>query len=156
MKQIKLVNRQLFALVDDEDYAMLSCFSWYLVESPKGCYAYTKIDDRTVYMHQLVLPSDDEKLTPDHRNGNGLDNQKSNLRLATKSQQCMNRCKQSNGITSRYKGVRYSKSGWEANIRVNNKQTYLGRFISERDAAFAYNKAATKHFGEFARLNEVE
>ncbi len=157
MKQIKLVNHNIFCLVDDEDYAMLNCFDWYLIERVDGCYAYTKINRQTVYMHQLVLPSNDANLTPDHINRNGLDQRKENLRLATPSQQCANRKKQSNGLSSKYKGVCWDKENkkWIVHIKVNGKQIHLGRFRNENRAAKTYNEAATKHFGEFASLNII-
>ena len=158
MKQIQLVNHKIFCLVDDEDYEILNRFSWYLIERTDGCYAYTKIDGNTVYMHQFVLPSNDPKLTPDHKNGNGLDNQKINLRLATPSQQGANRGKQSNGKSSQYKGVCWDKENrkWIVHIKVDKKMIHLGRFKSEKRAAVIYNEAAVKHFGEFAKLNTIE
>ena len=92
----------------------------------------------------------------DHINGNGLDNQRANLREATSSQNQANRSKYArNTATSQFKGVRRERSAWEASIRVQGRFLYLGRFASERQAAKAYNQAAEFHFGEFASLNDL-
>ena len=108
-------------------------------------------------MHQMVCPSDSILLTPDHINGNGLDNQKNNLRLATASQQAANQKKRNfkNSSLSKYKGVCYRKDTnfWIAGIKINDKRINLGQFETEKSAAIAYNKTAIKYFGEFAKLN---
>jgi hypothetical protein len=158
MKKIKLVNQMLFALVDDEDYEMLSRYDWYKVRPRTVTYAYTKINNRTVYMHQLILPIPSKDLTVDHIDNDGLNNVKSNLRLATRTQQSQNRRKQINGITSKYKGVRFHNRdhAWEANIVYNGKHIYLGSFDTEIAAAKAFNRAAKRYHGEFASLNVIE
>src|SRR6185437_14319376 len=78
-----------------------------------------------------------------------------NGRWATKAQQQRNRGSHSKS-TSRFKGVRFSKGKWEANITIDRVQKYLGRFESELDAALAYNAAAEKTWGQFAGLNKIE
>jgi hypothetical protein len=158
MKQIKLITQSwrkpiLFALVDDEDFEWLNRFSWSYCKGGSTFYAHTHIDRKMVYMHQLILPSPGfDLLTVDHKDLNGLNNQRENLRLATRSEQRANQRK-SWGSTSRYKGVRKYKTGkWEAYI----KGKHLGTFYTEEAAAAAYNEAATKQFGEFANLNVIE
>jgi AP2 domain-containing protein len=91
----------------------------------------------------------------DHADGNGLNNQRWNLRVATKRQQQANRGKQRNGRTSQYKGVFWDKSRerWSATIHYDHKTRYLGRYRDEEDAAHAYDLAALESFGSFARLN---
>lgn len=159
MKEIKLANNRGIALVDDEDYEILSKYSWCL--NPKeGAYAQTNIrvdgKRKTMFMHRFLL-----KLTngyiADHIDGNGLNNQKANLRIVTPSQSCMNRSKFKNS-SSKYKGVSWRKdqNKWAAYIRLNKKQIHLGYFESEINGAEAYNKAAKKLFGEFANLNIIE
>lgn len=93
----------------------------------------------------------------DHINGDTLDNRRSNLRICTKSGNMRNRSVSINNIVG-YKGVGFIKklSKWNARIRVDNKLIYLGLFCSKEDAALAYNEAALKYWGEFARLNEIK
>ena len=91
----------------------------------------------------------------DHINGNRLDNRRENLRVCTHSQNHMN--KSSCRGRSKYKGAYWwpQKGKWKSSIKVNGKDKYLGLFLTEEDAAKAYNQAALKHYGEFARLNNV-
>ena len=159
MKQIKLSNTCLFALVDDDKYEFLNRFNWFLQIGSNTWYVRTTIGKQAIYMHQLVLPSPLKELTPDHINGNTLDNQLNNLRLATKTQQRANRKKAISITTaSKYKGISWNNKNkkFYARIRQNGHQINLGYFKNEIDAAKAYNKAAEKEFGEFARLNIIE
>jgi hypothetical protein len=163
MKQIKLIPRSywkpiLFALVDDEDYEFLSKFNWRYQKSATTIHAYATIDSVVVSMHSLILPSPSIDLTPDHINNNGLDNQRHNLRLATRSQQAQNSRKRQGCTVSTYKGVyfREERSKWGAKITIKGKRVYLGLFETEKLAAQAYNRAAMEFYGEFAKLNEFE
>jgi hypothetical protein len=106
----------------------------------------------TVLLHSLLLP--DAKMV-DHKNQNGLDNQRVNLRPATGTQNQGNRRKNKNGVTSAYRGVSWQKDRekFYAQITFNGKVHNLGRFTNQQHAAIAYDKAAVQHFGEFARLN---
>lgn len=163
MKTIKLTQRAalskiLYTLVDDEDYNYLIKFSWYSVFRPNTIHVATQQIElnKTIYIHQILLPAHDLKLTPDHKDGNGLNNQKDNLRLATKSQQAANTQKRNILGSSNYKGVCFSKqeNKWKAYIDSYGRK-HLGTFNLEIDAAKAYNKAAQKFFGEFAVLNNI-
>jgi hypothetical protein len=93
----------------------------------------------------------------DHQDGNGLNNQKYNLRICTTAQNGANQRTQSRKKSSRFKGVNWDKDRqkWYAHIKVNQVLKNLGRFSSEIEAAKAYNKAAIIAFGKFAKLNEV-
>jgi hypothetical protein len=91
----------------------------------------------------------------DHRDGNRLNNQRSNLRACTHSQNGCNRAKL-RATASQYKGVRLLEGKWAAEIRLDGKRAYLGRFLTEEDAAIEYNRAALKIHGEFARLNVIQ
>ncbi len=99
---------------------------------------------------------DSPKSKVDHKNGNKLDNRKENLRLSTHSQNGCNRGKQVNN-SSGLKGVTWNKErlAWHAQIGVRGKRIHLGYFSNPGLAAMAYNHAAIKHHGEFAKLNEV-
>jgi hypothetical protein len=153
MKQIKLVGHMIYVQVDDEDYELLNRYDWWICRTKYTAYAQTKIDDKIILMHRLILPLTGG-LTVDHKDGNGLNNQKENLRPATVSQQKQNSRKQAD-TSSVYKGVHWNSADrvWVAAIYIKGKQKYLGRFQSEIAAAKAYNRAAKEHFGEFAKLN---
>ena len=154
MKQIKLTKGK-YALVDDSDFKELSKYKWYF----DGRYAMTSVKEfnewKMVHMHRFLLSAPKDMET-DHINCNMLDNRKENLRVCTGSQNQMNREVNRNN-TSGYKGVSFNKRRrvWYAYIKLNYKLTYLGQFTDKKKAAFAYNYAALKFVGEFAKLNEV-
>jgi len=104
-------------------------------------------------MHRLIL-NPPAGITIDHINGNGLDNRRENLRLAGRGQNQCNRGKQSNN-TSGFKGVTWHKNlnKWEAGISISGKRYHVGFYKTPEAAARAYDDAAKKYHGEFARLN---
>jgi hypothetical protein len=144
-------------LVDDEDYDFLMQWKWHAWTSPRGTYYAVRTErtgkQRTIRMHRLLLSAPDG-VEVDHKTGGGLNNQKNNIRIATKAQNGANRSRFKNN-TSGFKGV-YRRSGpnkWQARIRVDNKLRHLGTFSSVEAAARVYDAAAIKYFGEFANLN---
>lgn len=149
MKEINL-KKGFVALVDDMDYPYLSCFSWYLLKGPKTFYAH---NPDIGSMHQLIIPID-MPLMIDHIDRNGLNNQRSNLRICTRQQNAWNQEKKRPG-TSKYKGVYFDsvRSKWMCRMRINGITKNLGRFENEEDAAKTYDKHALLHFGEFSCLN---
>lgn len=91
----------------------------------------------------------------DHIDNDGSNSRIENLRQADKRQNALNRDKQSNN-KSGYKGVSQQKNGkWGARAMINNKYKSLGVYKTKEEAALAYNEAAIKHFGEFARINKL-
>lgn len=146
MKTIPLTQGKV-AMVDDEDYPVVSRFAW---QYAGNGYAITGSLGPKIYLHRLVYGRKNGKTEIDHINGDRLDNRKQNLRLATRAENSYNLPKRA-AVSSRYKGVSWCKSRkkWKATIQ----RTALGRFITEEDAARAYDRAAVEKFGEFARLN---
>lgn len=159
-KQIPL-SRGQFALVDDEDYAWLNQYKWTWQPPTKNRqtgYAYRREypSNKSILMHRLILDAP-KGMQVDHINGDGLDNQRQNLRLATNRQNHFNLPKRQDGETSNYKGVYLAPSGygWVAQIRADEQHIHLGTFPTQREAAIAYNAAALQYHGEFARLNDI-
>jgi hypothetical protein len=159
MREILLTQGQV-AYVDDEDYEGLSRWQWYAMETNGIWYAMRteKLPvKRTICMHTSVMKTPDG-LEVDHEDGNGLNNQRYNLRVATHTQNLWNTgVRRSN--TSGYKGVSWHQhtGKWRSEIRIGGGQRlYLGVFEDITDAARAYNEAALLHHGEFARLNRIE
>jgi len=156
MKEIEL-TRGYKAIVDDEDYEYLNQYKWHARVATKKVYAVRrmpKIRTLKMIMHREIIQAPDG-LFVDHINGNGLDNRKSNLRLCTRSQNNANSEKIA-GTSSKYKGVSWINhhGKWFASIRVHGKAYNLGGYSNEMLAALAYNEAALKYFGEFAKIND--
>lgn len=160
-RRIKL-TRGLYAKVDPEDYPRLAKYKWYATsDKNRGgkVYAersvwYRNKKKRNILMHREILfySRVKNKLLVDHINGDGLDNRKVNLRTATAQQNSWN----SRGYgKSKYKGIwQVRETGkWCARIKVNGKVRNLGRFGDEVEAAKAYDRAARKEHGGFAKLN---
>lgn len=155
MKQVPLKDSNLFALVDDADYETVSRYKWGLMVAPNTYYARTWVDGTTVLMHRLLMCAKAGERV-DHKDSNGLNNQRSNMRRATSTQNGGNSRK--HAVTrSKYKGVTYDKRNkyrkWIAAIKVNYTRYHIGNYITEEEAAAAYDTAARKAFGEFALTN---
>jgi hypothetical protein len=144
--------------VDDRDYDFLRYWTWTAVTTRYNTYAQTQCRTCQIglLMHKVITGF---SLT-DHRDNDGLNNQRENLRQATPKQNSMNKNKPTRWGRftrgwSRHKGVHPRNGKWRAMIRVDGKLVSLGTFKSEFAAAQAYNDAAGRAFGEFARFNEV-
>jgi AP2 domain len=156
MMTIPLTNGS-YALIDDQDEALMSAHSWYREKHGKTFYAMTNLghgrkNRKTIRMHRLILPGIPRI---DHWNGNGLDNRRENLRPCSSTQNHQNIRDLYANNKSGFKGVHFdrARSRWVAQIRVNGKQRFLGRFPSAEQAAAAYDSAAKKFFVEFAAPN---
>jgi len=162
MKEIQLTKGKV-ALVDDEDFEWLNQFSWQAQKDKETWYVVRHletIDSKrpSVLMHREILGLGTYKENPvhvDHRNFNGLDNRKENLRVATHTQSRANR-RSFRGSTSQYKGVHKLGNKWRACLQSEHKNIRIGIFKDEREAAIAYDHFARKHHGEFAHLNFPE
>lgn len=157
MKEILLTKGKV-ALVDDEDYERLSRYRWQALRHRKTWYAcrtaHSEGERWTSLMHREILGITNRHEEVDHKDGNGLDNRRENLRVASLSQNRFNAGKYSTN-KSGYKGVSFhtATGRWVASIRANNKQFFLGRFDDPVDAARAYDRKALELHQEFARLN---
>lgn len=155
MKLIPL-TQGLHAIVDDEDYEWLVRWKWHARKGRHGVYALRWEPGgkgRYLRMHRVIMsPGEDEVV--DHINGDSLDNRRCNLRVCDIQQNSFNQRAQ-RGAVSSYKGVSFCGGKWHSRITVYGNTLFLGQFDTEEEAAQAYNEAATKHHGEFARLNEL-
>ncbi len=156
------LSQGLYALVDGEDYERLNRHKWYANKIGNTFYAIRNTSKQKgkrqmVLMHREVLGlSYGDKKLSDHKNYTGLDNRKQNLRPCTHSQNHQNQKKMIKLATSsKYKGVSWEsrRKEWRVRIHFDDKDIYLGHFDDEIKAAEAYDKAAKRLFGEFAKTN---
>ncbi len=159
MKKIPLTQGK-FALVDDEDYDYLMQWKWCARwdKNARNFYALRASSMKDgkrypIHMHREILGlfHGDRKLT-DHRNHNGLDNRRNNLRLCTHSQNHQNQRINTN-TSSMYKGVSRCQGKWRVGIHNSGKKIHLGVYTSEIEAAKIYDARAKELFGEFAHTN---
>lgn len=163
MKEITLTKGYV-ALVDDEDYEWLNQYKWHadVRKNTKNVYAKrtTWVNRKVggVLMHRQILGIlDKPEIEGEHKDRNGLNNQRENIRQATRSQNLWNTSSAKNA-TSKYLGVYWYKtrSQWKSEIMKDRKRKCLGYYQHESDAAMAYNTAAKELHGEFANLNQIE
>jgi len=173
MKKIRLINPKsdvpVYALVDDQDYEWLMQWEWRLalgyavrrvvvdrIITPENMGSGERV--RNIQMGREILKqyADMDGLVCDHVDGVRLNNQRENLRPATKAQNRANAGKdRRKKPTSRYKGVSLVNGKWIAQGKWNGKQRRFGTFATEDEAARAYNRFAKTEHGEFARLNVI-
>lgn len=153
MKTIPLTQGKV-AIVDDSDFAELSKFRWFAMKNRRHWCAGRNAPKRngkrgTIYMHRQILGF--PKSEVDHWDCDGLNNRRSNLRLATDLQQVVNR--HTAPGSAGYKGVKRKVHRFEARISDHGRYRCLGHFLTAVEAARAYDAAALKLHGEFAVLN---
>jgi len=162
MKKIKLTKNK-FTIVDDEDYEKLRLYTWHATpvrKGHKGFYATTNVKiSHNKYkksrMHREIMQPQ-TGMVIDHIDGDSLNNQRSNLRICTVSENVRN-CSLYKTNTSGFKGVHWNqkKKRWVARVRLNGKAVLNKMFVEKIDAVKAYNEKAKEYFGEFARINSL-
>lgn len=165
MKKIALSKKgknknKFWALVDNDDFEELNKYRWYVSRGfRENYYAVRTYNLHSIKysecMHRKILKAKAKEFV-DHKDGNGLNNQRANIRICTKSENAMNVGLNSKNKTG-FKGVVWDKDRgqWRTTIRVGGKYKFLGRFYDKKEAAVAYNRAAIKYFGEFANINKI-
>lgn len=142
--------------ISPEDYHFVKKYKWHSF-GKNGSYIAASIKGRNVTIHSLLMGCclDRSKKWIDHKNRDGHDNRRENLRFCTPSQNNQNK-KECVDSQSGYKGVYPRKSGgWKVEIKTQKKHVYIGDFSDKIEAAKAYNSAAIQLFGSFAKLNDI-
>ncbi len=155
MKLIKLASEKGFAKVDDLDFANLNQYKWYLSKIGYVCHSHYINGKRVLwYIHKQIL-NPNPGFFCDHINRDKTDNQRSNLRICTFSQNNANRV-QSNKTGFKGLGWHNRNQRWQVYLKKNGKPYYGGQFKTIKEAAQKYNELALKLHGSFAILNNVE
>lgn len=146
------------AIIDAEDYERIAKYRWHIQVKGNTIYARRYEGKRMLLLHREILGLiyGDGKLT-DHKNRNGLDNRKANLRIATKSLNAYN-CKMQRHNKSGYRGVHWlnKERRWKAEIKILGRKVSCGYFTDPIQAALAYDRMAVKYRGDTAVLNFPE
>jgi hypothetical protein len=148
----------MYAKIDRDDFDRVARHKWYPVASGKTFYA-CSTNTKGMPKHHARLHLFIARAQPgekvDHRNGDGLDCRKANLRKATSQQNAFNAFKTEARVTSKFKGVHRASSGkWIAQIKKDGEPKLLGLFEDEAEAGRAYDVAAQELFGSFAKTND--
>lgn len=157
MPEIKL-SSNVSVFVDEEDCEKVIEKKWYLHKGYAAKNRYVKGKKvGTIFLHHFILGTNPSEYVVDHINRNRLDNRKINLRVITQQQNSFNRGPNKNKKSSKFKGVYWSKEKelWVSFVKINGVMNHVGYFISETEAAAAYNAKAKELFGLYAWLNEV-
>ena len=152
MRLIKLTQGKV-AKVDEEDYEFLMQWKWHFKNGYAARTVTTERGERALFMHRVLCSGEHSHV--DHKDGDGLNNCRENLRPCNHQQNQWNR--KAISRSSDYKGVCWCKrSGkWRVYIMIDKRQKFLGYFEDEKQAARSYDEAAEQYFGEFARTNNV-
>jgi len=154
-QKCKTSPKGFVTLVDDEDFEFLNQFNWTLTKHKRAKTPYVMRTENTkgILMHRQILKAEKDEMI-DHIDGNGLNNQKSNLRFCTQSQNNYNSNRKGK---FGYKGIYYKKTHnrFIAVIYINKKPKVVGRCKTAMEAAIIYNQFALKYYGDFAKLNNI-
>lgn len=139
-----------YALVDDEDFEKINQYSWHKNGNGYAQCTLPKNEgvETVITLHNMILDKPPPSMCTDHKNGNKLDNQKSNLQFASFAQKNQHQTKRKN-TTSKYLGVSKNSCGWQ----VRSSNNYYGTYINEEHAAYAYDIATIALHGPTAKIN---
>ena len=158
---VKHKDKVLTCIIDKEDAIQIKHMYWFAI--PKGStyyvesYPTTPKPRRRIKLHRLLLSATVGSIV-DHSDGDGLNNSKKNIRLCSFAENSRNKKSDSNKMFCKFKGVSNSYSSlnpFRSSLHLNGKRVSLGCFSTAEESAKAYNEAALKYFGEFARLNII-
>ena len=145
-------------MIDDDDIEKVSGYNWRLFSLRKGdvyfkAYTgYNKGEKDHLFLHRFIMGVTDPKIYIDHKNGDRLDNRKSNLRMCSKAENQRNSIKSSLNKVG-VKGVGRDRYRFKARVYVDSKEIYLGSFATLQEAHLAYCRGAIKYYGEFANFD---
>src|SRR6266508_3911655 len=145
-------------IIDFEDFDKVRGYKWCILAGTRTSYAKRAVcingRTKTILMHREILGLTSLNQFVDHIDGNGLNNQRENLRIASKRENGWNQTHKMKACSSKFKGVCWHKTAkkWESYINVHRHKINLGLFNSENEAAEAYITAAKTYFGEFAHM----
>jgi len=149
----------VWALVDDWNYDWLNQYKWSTAISHGTYYFTTTIrtakGNRNIFMHRFISGEIESGKQIDHKDRNGWNNMEINIRICTQHENARNKAPVKNK-TSIYKGVQKRLNRWITRISINGKPTHIGSFLTEIEAAKAYDRVAFDNWGEFAYLNFPE
>jgi hypothetical protein len=151
------LTRGMTAIVDKEDFERVNTIKWYASENGGKFYAANRNANypesaTTIYMHRFIMGIEDSFVRVDHKDGNGLNNRRYNLRVLSHSDNLMNRGR-TKANKSGFKGVSPRRGKWFACIWVNGKTVGLGVYSTPEEAARIYDNAARKYRKDKAVLN---
>jgi hypothetical protein len=146
------VGRDLVALADIDDAERLLQYRWRAIRIRRTWYAVRADSDALIYMHRLILNAPDGMIV-DHRDGNGLNNSRANLRVVTHRENNINAAKRA-GCSSHHRGVDYHRStrAWRARVWCGGRETLVGFFATEEEAVAARERAAREVYGEYVSV----
>lgn len=152
MRKIPLTQGYV-AVVDSKDHARVSVFKWTAMRSRKTTYAYRKEKGKSILLHRFILDASAEERV-DHKDRDGLNCRRSNLRVATASQNGANKIPAPSVYTP-YKGAHYSRRdrSWATVVQIGGKRIHGGTFKTDEAAARAYDALSVAAFGQFALTN---
>jgi hypothetical protein len=140
------------AVVDDTDAPLVKRYNWHALQDGNTWYAARKDGERKILMHRQLMGVTDSAIRVDHRDRDGLNNSRANLRKATKSQNALNAVRPT-GNESRYIGVRRAGLKWRARASWDGMRWDCGTYDTQEEAARAYDDFQRKYNPDFARLN---
>lgn len=152
------LTQGFFTIIDKDDFEKVSQFNWQVGIRPNGR-KYARKSPRTPgeeKLHRFIMnPPRNKEI--DHINCDTLDNRKCNLRICDRAENRKNTVKQKGNFSSKYKGVHWiaKRNRWMSQIVVNKKKITIGDFSTDIEGAYAYDRAALKYHGEFARTNAM-